>query len=1265
MDDLFQTEFHPPEALDVVFNDTLETAQPLGEGTFEIDGLGQDWYRLETQAGFMRFVMTPGDEPLNIDMSLHDADGNRIQRDVAPSGVEDFDRRISTAGTYYLRVYAAPLGDTPPADTTLDYTLSVDLPEVVSDSNDSRATAGVLTEGSRSVVGDDVDWWRVTSPSGLINLTMDTVQNLSDATDFRDDIRNLNMEIYNGDGQLVRSDFSTGTQETISYLAPTAGDYFIKIYAAQFGGDAAPDNVVLSYNLNVDLPEDSGPVVDTNGSIATADALGAGRTTITDGVGSDWYRIESGPGVMDFAMTHTGKTTPDGAAMNLNMRLYNADGDPVRSDFKEFEDESFSFSATTTDTYYLNVYWAPFEGRDLPAGVVLDYVLDIDLPRNTFSKELDFGPIRNASISVYDIDGDGKDEIFAGTVKALDAEGNEVRPGGLVVLEDNGDVKWTKTFTPFAGPDPVTGKTYNSTSVSTAPVFSDLDNDGSIDILVGVGADNRNEFAPAGQPGDLGGLYALNADGSIKWFHQSIDSFGSVPDASNPDAPSGPDGRPDGIYGTPRIFDIDADGQREVIFSSWDHYLYVLDGRNGAVEFTVDLHDTAGATPDIADLDRDGLFELVAPGDITKNPNAGLPAQGGILHVMNNYGHQTVNGWDTQVGNSTSADFRGKFDAQSIWSSPKTVDLDGNGTLEIVQGTGNFFQDERGEYIKVWNTDGTLRHQLATEGRVLAAPLIADLDGNNRPEIIAATLEGYVYAWDASGQQLFGTQATPFNNATGAGTVDVPIARQPIAVDLTGDGNLEILVSIGSQLVVLNKDGEQITNTTDVERAFNNYAGSPVAHDIDDDGYLDLITGGTNAVQDRAIVYRWENIVETQVGETRIAEYQNSQSLHEIEKFVARLYDTILGRAADATGSNNWTDRLHTGVLSGADVSGGFIFSPEFTNRNTTDAEFVTVLYNAFFDSTPDDRGFARWTGDLANGISRAEVLAGFTGSPQFANLASSFGIRAESLQGPVTQGEVLTGDLADSDVLRANGGNNILKDGPGAVDSTVANSAEVTGQVYRLYGATLGRAPDATGFQGWYNGLVPGLGATDLTLTQAAGAFVGSQEFQNTYGDLSDEEFVQTLYRNVLDREADARGLARWTGDLANGDSRADVVLGFSQAQEFRNSTDSKLDEWMKFIRVEWNDVFEGGAGDDQMNAGVGSDTFVFRKGQGGSDIIYGFDPWDQLQLSGFGFATGADARANMRQEGTSVIFQNSGQIIDFKNTSLADMNRVRYNVS
>ena len=987
-----------------------------------------------------------------------------------------------------------------------------------------------------------------------------------------------------------------------------------------------------------------------NDTLDTATLLGSGSYRVTDGTDVDWYQLVTGPGMMEFSLEHTGATNPTGWEMNLNLELRDDSGRTLRAAYRTNADESFSFLARPGETYYLKVSWGAYP-NGAPEGTYLDYNLQVDLPVNTWATKLDFGPVRTASVAVYDIDYDGKDEIVVGTSKALDDQGREVRPAGLIVLEDDGTVKWTHTFAAIDGPDPITGLTYTSTSVSTQPVFSDVNGDGRVDIIVGVGADNRAEFSGTGQPGDRGGVYALDADGNELWYHQTEDSFGG---------PNGtPDGRPEGVYSAPLVFDLDADGVREVAFTSWDHYLYVLDGRDGTVEKRVNLHDTAGATPMVADLDNDGLYELVVPADISVNRAAGLPTQGGILHVLSNYGQANVAGWTSQVGTSTGADFRGKFEEQSLWSSPRIVDLDRDGTMEIVQGTGNYFQDERGQYVKVWNADGSLRHTLATEGRVLASPLIADLDGDGRMEIIAATLSGHVHAWDANGTALFTSKPLPYDTNLNA-TQNLPVVRQPIAVDLDADGDLEILISIASQVLVLDSDGRQLTNLSQSERSFGTYSGAPVARDIDGDGRIDIITGGTTASHDQAVIFRWENIVDTTATEHRTAAYQGSQSLHEVRSFVDRFYSTILGREADATGGNNWTDKLATGVQSGADVARGFIFSQEFQSRGTSDADYVNTLYAAFFGRSADTAGFTAWMNHLDAGASRAQVLDGFIGSREFANLANAYGIRPETEFGAASDAAVITGS-ADTDVLRGGSGDNTLYDQGSAVTESNADEKAISGRIYRLYGAALGRAPDATGFQNWFDGLAEGR----ITLQQAAGAFVNSTEFSNTYGALSDSAFVELLYQNVLNRPADTNGLSNWVGKLEEGSSRAEVLLGFSNSAEFQRRTNSGLDDFMRSCEPKWLDVLEGGAGDDTMNGGMGSDTFVFRAGQGGDDTIHGFEPWDVLQLSGFGFTSGADARARMTQQGANVLFRQGGQSITFLDTQLSEMSRVGYNVS
>ena len=108
---------------------------------------------------------------------------------------------------------------------------------------------------------------------------------------------------------------------------------------------------------------------------------------------------------------------------------------------------------------------------------------------------------------------------------------------------------------------------------------------------------------------------------------------------------------------------------------------------------------------------------------------------------------------------------------------------------------------------------------------------------------------------------------------------------------------------------------------------------------------------------------------------------------------------------------------------------------------------------------------------------------------------------------------------------------------------STTSPAAQVT----RLYDTVFGRAPDDAGLTFWTNALRAGVGLDDV-----AEVFVVSPEFRDRYGDLNQGEFVDLLYRNVLDREADAEGRAFWTNALAGGKvDRDDVVLAFSESPE------------------------------------------------------------------------------------------------------------------
>jgi len=564
----------------------------------------------------------------------------------------------------------------------------------------------------------------------------------------------------------------------------------------------------------------------------------------------------------------------------------------------------------------------------------------------------------------------------------LDSSLREVRPAGFICLEDDGTVKWSRTFPAITTNDPYTGQRYNTTSVSTAPAFADVDGDGTINIVVGVGADVTPEtsFSVIGQPGDKGGVYALNPDGSLLWYYQTRDlnHFGGATG----------DGRPDGVFGSPVVFDIDGDGISEVIIHGVDQGVTFLDGRTGVEKRHVHLAGAILATPRIADINGDNRFEVLTSAEIDENTDARTQT-GGIFHVIAADGSQNMPGFDQPIGNPSYTMLRGKFEEQRLWSSPITGDIDGDGMLEIAYGTGNNLPDPLGSYIRVWNHDGTLKFRLNTNGRTFATPLFVDLDGDGSQEIVAVTLKGYVHAWDRHGNTLF--SVTP---ATCGGGVGAPIFSSPIAVDLNADGKQELIFGKGDQTIILRHDGQQFTDQGLCQLTHNYFQGSPAARDIDGDGKIDIVSGGTTSSKDQAVVYRRANPFGTSSANFITARYQFHQSQFNIESFVGRFYQTVLNRTAEPRGLNDWTDRLSTGVNAGADVARGFIFSQEFTNRQLNNADFLTVLYRAFFNREPDTGGYNYWMDKMASGTGREQVLDGFIYSQEFKNLCLTYSIR-------------------------------------------------------------------------------------------------------------------------------------------------------------------------------------------------------------------------------------------------------------------------------
>ena len=233
-----------------------------------------------------------------------------------------------------------------------------------------------------------------------------------------------------------------------------------------------------------------------------------------------------------------------------------------------------------------------------------------------------------------------------------------------------------------------------------------------------------------------------------------------------------------------------------------------------------------------------------------------------------------------------------------------------------------------------------------------------------------------------------------------------------------------------------------------------------------------------------------------------------------VSAFVNRLYTIILDRPAEEAGLADWTNALISGKNTSADIVYGLANSDEFKNKALSNDEIVERMYLAMLGRASDEGGKADWLDAMANGCTVNGIINGFSGSQEFANICAGYGISA---------GSVTNCEPRDKNV-------------------------NLTAFVSRMYTKALNRAYDVSGLNDWTGDYLAGKATAD----KIAYGFILSQEFEGR--NLSDEAYVDTLYRTFFDREPDEGGKAGWLDELANGTSRKDVLDGFLGAEEFAN---------------------------------------------------------------------------------------------------------------
>ena len=466
-------------------------------------------------------------------------------------------------------------------------------------------------------------------------------------------------------------------------------------------------------------------------------------------------------------------------------------------------------------------------------------------------------PIKHASPAAADFNGDGDLEIVVGSYD-----------GRLLLLAYNGST-WSLADS-IQVADALNTKLPASEHqsigrIESAPAIGDVDNDGDLEIVVTVGG-----YPNAQNPSDNkhGGIIVYEVSGGLSlslksgWPYLTVDAGGQGTGGSTPD------GIRDGIWAAPALGDLDGDNDLEIVTLGLDRRIYAVEHNGTAVSGWPLSRDNAPllrggwSSPALADIDNDGLVEIIVGTD--SPPWNGDDGSGPFPSHYDSPDYTKATVWAIN-GDGSFVPGWPTITAQQVQSSPAVGDIDGDGDLEIVVGTGLGVSGTNGYKVYAWHHTGTAVSgwPRTTGGNMPAPPALADLNNDGVLDvIIGCGAESQqecknLYAWQGNGSNVPGFPIQPLNGNNSQ-------RAQPyssIVADIDNDNQPEIIQVMASTtaLRIIQHNGSQ---SGDISRALlgnsNTFLAAPLVADVDNDGLLETVIGAENNGQ--AAVYIFEEI---------------------------------------------------------------------------------------------------------------------------------------------------------------------------------------------------------------------------------------------------------------------------------------------------------------------------------------------------------------------------------------------------------------------
>jgi uncharacterized repeat protein (TIGR01451 family) len=290
----------------------------------------------------------------------------------------------------------------------------------------------------------------------------------------------------------------------------------------------------------------------------------------------------------------------------------------------------------------------------------------------------------NDNAAIADIDSDGIGEIIVPSdvhyICAYEPDGAHIPAHAMYGGKYWGQVGiWESPDTELRGWGYCDGNRAESyrTNIAHGPAaIADMDGDGSIEVVATGNVYDCNVGHP---PGKYNGVYVFNADRSrfdksgYDWRNPPIDTG----------APYSEDWREiESAQPNPVLADLDGDGELEILYASYDGRMHAFwldktEHHNWPYHvYTGGAHLRFASEPTVADLDNDGLAEVIFASWVQKGSN-----QTGKLHILN-YQGSPLQEIDLPAAYG-SPDWNGAL------AAPTLANIDSDADLELILNTAH------------------------------------------------------------------------------------------------------------------------------------------------------------------------------------------------------------------------------------------------------------------------------------------------------------------------------------------------------------------------------------------------------------------------------------------------------------------------------------------------------------------------------------------------------------------------------------------------